>query len=284
MAKHWYMRFDVADFLADTSDLSAAQAGAYIRLLCNAWLQPDGLLPDDDRRLAHWAGVDLRTWKHHLRGVMTPRFFAVEDGKLAQKRLQKERKLAEILHTRRSAAARVRWDTKRKENNDPPDANASQAYYIRNAILKSYSESEDKTLNLVLPSESESERILPTSKNGASRKNRSAPAANGKDVFVFPDWWPVEAWDGFVAMRKAKAPLTPYAIKLAIIKLSKLKAAGEDPTTVLDQSTLQSWKGLFPVRPDAVTAGAKRKGLTDLFTPEEIAAMDAPAKTKEPRS
>lgn len=67
---------------------------------------------------------------------------------------------------------------------------------------------------------------------------------------ALPEWMPVEAWEGFVKMRKSvKKPLqTERAVKLAIGTLDKLRAEGQDVGAVLDQSTVNSWLGLFPVQ------------------------------------
>lgn len=66
---------------------------------------------------------------------------------------------------------------------------------------------------------------------------------------VIPDWIPTESWDGFVAMRKStKNPLSAHGVKLAIRELEKLRRDGHDPGAVLDQSTLQNWRGLFPIK------------------------------------
>ena len=63
------------------------------------------------------------------------------------------------------------------------------------------------------------------------------------------DWIDPESWDAFKAMRKAiKAPLTPYAEKLIVRELVKLKIAGQDPQACLDQSIANSWRDVFPVR------------------------------------
>jgi hypothetical protein len=64
-----------------------------------------------------------------------------------------------------------------------------------------------------------------------------------------PDWVPKEPWDDWTDMRKRQhRALTPRAIKLAVSTLAKLKAEGHDPKAVLEQSTLNSWQGLFEVR------------------------------------
>lgn len=87
---------------------------------------------------------------------------------------------------------------------------------------------------------------------------------------MLPDWIPIEPWNEFVAMRKRiKKPLTEYATKLAIGKLTKLKDAGQDLTEVINESILRQWDTFWPIKaqkqelgpwwstPDQVTAKAK---------------------------
>jgi hypothetical protein len=71
--------------------------------------------------------------------------------------------------------------------------------------------------------------------------------SNGRAV-ALPDWLPKEPWDGWLEVRKKnRAPNTPRALRLAITELARLKAAGEDVTAVLEQSTLRGWRGVFAV-------------------------------------
>jgi len=75
-------------------------------------------------------------------------------------------------------------------------------------------------------------------------------------------------WQGFVDMRKKiKFPLTDYAKQLAFDKLVKLKEAGDDPIKVLEESILNSWKGLFPLKSDKGQAN-------DLSIAEEAARLE----------
>lgn len=72
---------------------------------------------------------------------------------------------------------------------------------------------------------------------------------------ILPAWIPLDAWNGFLGMRKAiKKPITPDAIPLAIKKLESLTAAGNDARAVLEQSTMNCWQGLFEVKPDQARA------------------------------
>ena len=71
-------------------------------------------------------------------------------------------------------------------------------------------------------------------------------------------------------MRKQiKKPLTPHGVKLLISKLSKInQETGQDPSEVLDQSTMNSWQGVFPLKEnkyDGVSkAGSFRDALNEM--------------------
>ncbi|KKK46857.1 hypothetical protein LCGC14_3161050 [marine sediment metagenome] len=66
---------------------------------------------------------------------------------------------------------------------------------------------------------------------------------------IIPNWIPKKTWDTFLEMRKKiKAPMTDQAIKLAINKLEKLKEEGYESEDVLNESILNNWKGLFPIK------------------------------------
>jgi len=56
----------------------------------------------------------------------------------------------------------------------------------------------------------------------------------------------------FVAMRKEmKAPMTEHAVELAINKLSKLADTDQIKIEVIEQSIMNGWKGLFPLKNNA---------------------------------
>ncbi len=63
------------------------------------------------------------------------------------------------------------------------------------------------------------------------------------------EWIDAELWQAFKDMRKQmRAPLTPYAEKLIIRELVKLKTAGEDPQACLEQSVMLGWRDVYPLR------------------------------------
>jgi hypothetical protein len=88
--------------------------------------------------------------------------------------------------------------------------------------------------------ESESE-----SENEAKASKRVRASA----VFVIPDWIARDAWDGWVQMRKSKRDTpTDRAMQLAVKQLAGMRDAGQNPNDVLDQSTINGWKGLFEIK------------------------------------
>lgn len=96
----------------------------------------------------------------------------------------------------------------------------------------------------------------------AEEKPKAAPPAAPDGVavessqrysFKPPSWVPADAWSAFVEMRrKIRAPLTNHAAKLAVDELDGLRASGDDPEAVLNQSVMNSWRGLFAVKSKVV--------------------------------
>jgi hypothetical protein len=75
------------------------------------------------------------------------------------------------------------------------------------------------------------------------------PCTNQKGKFDLPEWIPVEEWNAYEEMRKViKKPMTNYTRKLAVNELLKLLNQGFKPTDVLNQSIMNSWQGLFPIK------------------------------------
>lgn len=100
-----------------------------------------------------------------------------------------------------------------------------------------------------------------SAKNRALKNERQARWRDGKDNpkpaakeaptgrFEPPEWVPRQEWEAWIEMRKAKrAKPTAHALGLAVSELEKLQAEGHAPISVLRQSIMNSWTGLFPLK------------------------------------
>lgn len=80
------------------------------------------------------------------------------------------------------------------------------------------------------------------------------------DIIGPPDWMPIDAWDGWLEMRKArKKPLTERAMARAINKLDAMRQAGQDIAEVLDRSTLNGWTDVYEIKEQKNGKFAERK-------------------------
>lgn len=82
-----YIPLYIGDYLADTRHLSTEQHGAYILLLMCAW-RCEGYLPNDEKKLARYAGLSVKKWQSISSDILD--FFEVESDKIYQKRLLQE--------------------------------------------------------------------------------------------------------------------------------------------------------------------------------------------------
>ncbi len=86
------------------------------------------------------------------------------------------------------------------------------------------------------------------------------------------EWIDPDSWTAFCEMRKKiKAPLTPYAEKLIMRELCKLKASGNDPQACLDQSIMLGWRDVFPVRDKGLSKAPQAEGWKP---PAEMSAQE----------
>jgi hypothetical protein len=94
-------------------------------------------------------------------------------------------------------------------------------------------------------------------------KENHNPKGNTQGGKYFPEDLKLdEAFSAFAEMRaKIRKPLTPRAVDLAIAKLRELSSDSsgimdnDKAIDILNQSTLNSWQGLFPLKEEAKTRG-----------------------------
>lgn len=98
---------------------------------------------------------------------------------------------------------------------------------------------------------------LPKKANEAAQNGKpipdNKPVHKPDDITPYnpplPDWIPVDAWNGWLEMRKKlKKPLTDRAAQRAINKLASMMQMGQDIAEVLDRSTMNGWTDLYEIR------------------------------------
>lgn len=122
-----------------------------------------------------------------------------------------------------------------------------------------------------------------------ARKKRAAVG------FELPEWVPAEQWANFLEMRKRIGhPITEPGKTLAVAELKKLADAGHPPGAVLDQSTLNSWRGLFVIggrngqrsgqgQDNPLGLGRTALAAIDVFGPPGMEGSDDSLASGEPR-
>lgn len=62
---------------------------------------------------------------------------------------------------------------------------------------------------------------------------------------------PVEAWEGYVAMRKKqRKPMTERARDLKVAELQRFREEGHDIAAILDKSTSNCWTDIYAPKAD----------------------------------
>lgn len=93
----------------------------------------------------------------------------------------------------------------------------------------------------------------------------------------YPLWLPIEAWQGWVEMRKQrKRPLTDRAKARALFKLEALHLAGHDINELLDRSTINGWLDIY--EPKGKTNAGNSQHATEPTNPMVRAVLASQAK------
>jgi hypothetical protein len=97
------------------------------------------------------------------------------------------------------------------------------------------------------------------------------------DIIVLPDWLPMDAWNGWVEMRKKrKRPLTDRATARAINKLDAIRSKGHDIEDLLDRSTINGWLDIY--EPKGMTNAGNSQHAAEPTNPMVRAVLASQAK------
>lgn len=138
-----WMPLYVADLLADTLHLSAAEFGAYVLLICAYWRRR-GPLPNDAGVLAQIARCTETEWQRNLNGKLTP-LFQVNTTEWSHKRIDAELLASAARRKAGSKAGKVSAEAKRQRKlNDTPtnpqqnvNESSSNHNHKNNSIIES---------------------------------------------------------------------------------------------------------------------------------------------------
>lgn len=264
------------------SDLAALESPAAcwsaVLLWCASWHQvPAASLPNDDRVLAQLAGFGrvVAEWKKVREGALRG-WIECSDGRLYHPVVAgkaREAWSSKIEQRWKTECARIKKHNQRHGTKIQfPTLEAFLSLGPMRLVSGDNGEESHGTKQEsppVVPRETPSkgqEQGQEQEERQGQTKTKTPPAA-----LELPDWIPEDAWTAFVAMRKKiKAPLTDDAVSLAMCELEKLMQAGHKPRAVLEQSTLNSWRGLFPIKANVTSISGDRES-RDAFNERENA-------------
>lgn len=209
-----------ADYQRKTARLTLAQHGAYTLLLDELYTTETGL-PAELTELFRICRAMGKAEQDAVRSVVDRYFPIGDDGTRHNRRAVRE--LEEAAPAIKAARA-----------------NGKKGGRPKNPARNPAGKPKDN------PADSQNE---PNSKapHSSELREKSPPAAR-VPPWNPPAWMPLVQWEAFIAMRKAKgkrAPFTDDARTGIVAALDKLRAAGHDIATVLQESVNNGWSGVF---------------------------------------
>lgn len=225
-----YYKHHIGDYAAATAHLSWDEDIAYTRLI-RVYYQHEKPIPEDIGQACRLVRASTPAQKRAVESVLRE-FFVLQSSGWHQKRCDAE--LANAAE--KSEKNRVIG----RKGGRPPKETQTVSENNPDGFC-------EETQTVKKETQATSHKPIASNQEEISNEISSAPPATRK--IEVPPWLPAEAWQGYVQMRvRIKRPLTDRAKALAIAELDKLRQQGHDPSAVLDQSTLNSWQGLFPLR------------------------------------
>jgi hypothetical protein len=236
VAKAPAFQFYVRDWLSDPQlrMCSHTTKGIWIDLLCLMWEAPErGKIEGTIEQLSRMVGANNGDFEHFLgeaesTGFCNANVVSVTHSSkkvtIVNRRMQREEKERK-LHSDRQ----FRYRERHKDNLSDAESDAEVT------VLSSSSSSSSNNKPPIVPLLDD---VLKTQK-----------PTKGNDEVCLPEWIDKQTWIDFVELRKKiRKPLTSKATSLIVKDLDRLRASGNDPTNVLEQSIKNCWQGVFALK------------------------------------
>lgn len=208
------------DYLGDTAHLTQGQHGAYLLLIAHYWRK--GSLPASPEQCYSIAKALDEQGRSNVDAVLAE-FFRREGDCYRHGRIDLELAKAAESHERRVLAGQKRWQNAKAMNEQCSSIAPSNAPALH-------------------------EQPQPHPQPHPESKPRVKTKVTG-NAFALPSWVPADAWQAFQEMRsRIRKPLTDRGRQLVVRELERLKAQGHGPGSVLEQSVLNGWSGVFPIK------------------------------------
>ena len=229
MAALPYMQLYVADYLADTAHLNAAQHGAYLLLIMNYW-QRGKPLDNRNERLANVARMSNEEWQQNKADIAE--FFVIDGDTWTHRRIEDDlaavsAKSAKSSNAgKASAAAKM---AKKEQTFNERSTNAEQTFNHKEADV------DVDTDNYSSPSGAPEQKVsTPTTRKGLVcgllRKSGMADAA--------PHYLTDEVWETILAKRTDEEIIEVASAKMAAMPNQRIglkyiaKALLDDPQPI----------------------------------------------------
>lgn len=183
MSERPYFRFFMGDYLADTGHLDADEHGAYLMLMVDYYWHREGPLADE-KNLQKITKLSRHKWKNISPVVL--RFFEIRDGRLWQKRIEKELQHKGKKTKQAQDAANARWNADAMRTQCGGDAKGMLCQSLESEIkpktpLSSCEQPDDHDLSEEIPIEGNPDLDAAEQEGEPDPKDR----ANWKALFVF---------------------------------------------------------------------------------------------------
>lgn len=214
--------------------------------------------------LADFAGDDGKRIYPHVETLAKKARLSIRSTQLALETLRADGVIRPVANAGggRGKSVEYEMDVERVQKMRPDEKGAISDEKGCNSRHKRVQKTTERVQNSTAHIEEPSEPSKEPSEESPARPNGPAPEPaqagqstlfegkpDSRDVIAIPTWIPVDAWRGYIEMRKRKrAPPTKRALELVVKALDNLRRGGMDPGAVLDQSTRNSWTDVYPLK------------------------------------